>query len=79
MADSSLPILQKGATGSTVALLQTFLRSKGYGTSTNPTLQLHVDGIFGDTTDSVVHQFQKSSHLTVDGVVGDKTWEAFVS
>ncbi|MBW4595539.1 MAG: peptidoglycan-binding protein [Brasilonema angustatum HA4187-MV1] len=78
MADASLPVLQKGATGSTVALLQTFLRIKGYGTSTNPTLQLHVDGIFGDTTDSVVRQFQKNSHLNVDGVVGDKTWQAFV-
>ncbi|GAB1541196.1 hypothetical protein NUACC21_38660 [Scytonema sp. NUACC21] len=79
MADSSLPILRKGDSGSTVALLQTFLRIKGFGTSTNPNLQLRVDGVFGDLTDSVVRQFQQSASLKVDGIVGAKTWEAFVS
>ncbi len=79
MADSKLPVLRKGDSGSTVALLQTFLRFKGFGTSLDPSHQLHVDGIFGELTDSVVRQFQKSSHLNVDGIVADKTWEAFVS
>jgi len=79
MADSNLPVLRKGDSGSTVALLQTFLRIKGFGTSLDPSRQLHVDGIFGELTDSVVRQFQKSSHLNVDGIVAAKTWEAFVS
>ncbi|MDF5729695.1 MAG: peptidoglycan-binding domain-containing protein [Rhizonema sp. PD38] len=79
MANASLPVLQKGATGSTVVLLQTFLQIKGFGTSTDPTLQLHVDGTFGDITDSVVRQFQKHAHLNTDGIVAEKTWKAFVS
>ncbi|MEC4815729.1 MAG: peptidoglycan-binding domain-containing protein [Scytonema sp. PMC 1069.18] len=38
-----------------------------------------MDGVFGERTDSVVRQFQQSSNLKVDGIVGSKTWAAFVS
>jgi len=35
-----------------------------------------IDGIFGAVTKTAVEQFQKSAGLTVDGIVGPKTWAA---
>jgi murein L,D-transpeptidase YcbB/YkuD len=35
-----------------------------------------IDGIFGPVTKTAVEQFQKSAGLTVDGIVGPKTWAA---
>jgi len=40
----------------------------GYSRSGNP------DGVFGSRTDKTVRQFQASKGLSVDGVVGTKTW-----
>lgn len=37
-------------------------------------LNLHQDGIFGPLTDEAVKEFQKSNGLTIDGIVGAKTW-----
>lgn len=37
-------------------------------------LNLIQDGIFGRLTDDAVREFQKSHSLTVDGIVGPKTW-----
>jgi N-acetylmuramoyl-L-alanine amidase len=37
-------------------------------------LHLYEDGIFGPITEEAVKEFQKANGLTVDGVVGDKTW-----
>ena len=39
-------------------------------------LGISADGIFGKGTESSVKQFQKENNLTVDGLVGSRTWEA---
>ncbi len=55
--------LKKGSRGSDVKLLQR-------------KLNLMQDGIFGPLTDEAVREFQKANGLTVDGIVGAKTWKA---
>nr|WP_293107117.1 peptidoglycan-binding protein [Okeania sp. SIO2F4] len=56
-----------GSTGEDVEYLQRRLNFLGYG-------PLVFDGIFGVATEEAVKKFQKSSGLTVDGIVGPQTW-----
>lgn len=62
-----LDVLQRGSTGGQVqtiqALLNGFIGSK-----------LSVDGIFGAKTEEGVKEYQRTRGLTVDGIVGEKTW-----
>lgn len=58
--------LSKGSSGEDVRALQILL--SGYG------FKCSADGIFGANTDKQVRAYQKISSLTVDGVVGPKTW-----
>ncbi len=60
---SALETLKPGATGDTVARLQS-------------ALHLSADGIYGPGTKKVVERFQRSHHLTADGIVGPATWKA---
>lgn len=62
------PMLKKGDRGDEVKTLQTMLNAHGYS--------LDVDGAFGTNTEAAVKSFQQKNGLTVDGVVGRKTWEA---
>ncbi len=64
-------VLQQGATGGAVKILQAGLNAKRY--------VLAADGIFGPATDSAVRRFQSDNGLTVDGIVGPQTWGALVS
>lgn len=68
---SSLPTLKRGMKGEYVTLLQTKLKNQGYSLGS-----CGVDGDFGSATEKAVKQFQKDHGLTVDGVVGSKTWAA---
>ena len=66
----TLNVLQKGSKGEQVKALQRMLYAMGYNLgSNNP-----IDGSFGSKTDSAVRAYQKSKGLTVDGIVGAKTW-----
>lgn len=60
---------KKGSTGQQVTLIQQQLNADGYPCG-------NADGKFGPRTDAAVRQFQMDHGLTVDGVVGPKTWAA---
>ena len=63
--------LRQGSTGDAVSELQVLLWRKGYLSNGD------CDGNFGPKTLSAVKAFQAVHGLTVDGVVGPKTWAAF--
>ena len=67
--DKNIPTIRRGADGDLVDELQVILDAK-YGA------ELDVDGSFGAATEAAVKAFQKSKGLTVDGIVGPKTWKA---
>ena len=60
-----------GDCGSAVEQIQSYLISKGF--------TLAMDSRFGPATDAAVREFQTSSGLTVDGIVGPTTWMALQS
>ncbi|NLI20149.1 MAG: peptidoglycan-binding protein [Clostridiales bacterium] len=64
--------LRKGYTGSDVSGVQTQLSSLGYYTST-------IDGVYGSGTMAAVSAFQKKNNLSVDGLVGSKTYAKLYS
>lgn len=65
--DETKPTLRKGDKGKDVRILQELLASKGY--------TLVPDGEFGPLTQGMVKNYQQVHGLTVDGIVGPRTWE----
>ena len=65
----SLPQLSKGSKGNAVKALQILLIGNKCSCG-----KYGADGDFGSATLSAVKQFQGERGLTVDGVVGPKTW-----
>lgn len=65
------PMLKKGCKGNDVAYLQSCLIMLGYDIG-----NAGVDGDFGSKTLEAVKNFQADRGLTVDGIVGPKTWDA---
>jgi len=63
------PTLRVGSRGQAVVRLQTLLNTNGFNVGT-------VDGIFGSRTLAAVQAFQAARGLTVDGIVGVRTWTA---
>lgn len=62
-------VLRRGVRGEAVEQLQRALRAAGIYT-------MSIDGIFGAGTEVAVRGFQRREHLTVDGLVGKRTWTA---
>jgi peptidoglycan hydrolase-like protein with peptidoglycan-binding domain len=71
-ADTSDPTIREGSTGNPVRRAQKRLTLGGYDTG-------GVDGIFGSRTEAAVKRFQRDRHLTQDGIVGPRTWDAINS
>lgn len=65
---ANLPILRSPMQGKAVKRLQQRLRDLGLFSG-------QIDGIFGEQTLEAVKTFQQQNNLTVDGIVGAKTWE----
>ena len=60
-------MIDKGMKGQDVAVLQAVLMARGYYTA-------GIDSDFSEITDEAVKAFQTDYRLSVDGVVGPKTW-----
>ncbi|WP_166827335.1 peptidoglycan-binding domain-containing protein [Brevibacterium limosum] len=69
MVNPGQPTIRRGDTGATVLRAQRALRR-------TPDLSVDVDGDFGPDTEAGVKRFQEGAGPTVDGIVGDETWEA---
>jgi peptidoglycan hydrolase-like protein with peptidoglycan-binding domain len=67
-ADQSHPVLKARATGLPVRRLQSRMSAVGFDTG-------GVDGRFGAKTEAAVRKLQQNFNLSVDGVVGAKTWD----
>ncbi|NBK97330.1 MAG: peptidoglycan-binding protein [Erysipelotrichia bacterium] len=70
-------VIQSGNIGIGVNKIQGYLnilQSNGIITS-----RVSQDGIFGSGTKSAVQQFQRYAGLSVDGIVGELTWDAMVN
>jgi len=67
-ADMSDPTIRRGSTGNPVRRAQKRLTLGGYDTG-------GVNGIFGTGTEAAVRRFQGDRALTVDGIVGPRTWD----
>jgi len=66
-----MSLLKFGAKGDAVASIQKKLKELGFkGKNGKP---LSTDGLFGESTEHAVIQFQKSAGILDDGKVGDKT------
>lgn len=66
-AETKRPTLRRGDRGEDVVHLQKRLTAMGYGVG-------KIDGIFGAKTLEAVKAFQVENGLSVDGIVGAKTW-----
>lgn len=62
-------MLCKGMEGADVTVLQALLVAHGYSVSV-------VNGIFEDSTEKALRDFQADRGLAVDGVAGDQSWTA---
>lgn len=62
-----MKVIKLGSKNNDVKIAQTLLNSKGYDCG-------KADGVFGNKTLAAVKAFQKNKGLTIDGIVGVKTW-----
>ena len=65
----TVQMLKKGSKIDNVKALQILLIGYGFDCG-----EYGADGDFGSATDEAVCKYQKANGLTVDGIVGEKTW-----
>jgi hypothetical protein len=73
------PTLRKGSNGDSVSQVQRILKKLGYDLGAYGPAGDGIDGDFGKKTDEAVRKLQKEYGLTVDGVVGPKTWAVLIN
>lgn len=61
----TMPTVKIGARGNVVKMIQVIVGAT-------------IDGFFGEDTKRLVMEWQKKHGLTVDGIVGNKTWSAMI-
>ena len=71
-ADPHTPRLSIGAAGNAVSALQKGL--KAYAAQNPAADPGAIDGVFGHRTEAAVRAYQSDRGVSVDGVVGDRTW-----
>jgi len=64
--------VRQGSRGVYVCVLQDSLINLGYNTG-------GLDGVFGTNTYNSVRNYQRTRGLTVDGIVGNSTWNSLMS
>lgn len=69
--------VRQGDTGDAVRGVQEEFQFRNL--SGDPDQGLQIDGDFGPLTDAAVRGFQDALGMTVDGIVGRRTWRALVS
>ena len=67
-------VLRNGSTGTAVRELQFYLYLMRAYQSSIPSVS--IDGRFGAATEAAVRAYQRFAGLTVDGIVGRKTWDS---
>ena len=67
-------LLRNGSTGTAVRELQFYLYLMSAYQSSIPSVS--IDGRFGAATEAAVRAYQRFAGLTVDGIVGRKTWDS---
>ena len=72
----TLPVLRKGSKGEAVKSLQVLLNHLGVKDQNGN--KLEVDGSFGSKTEWAVKDFQARHGLTIDGIVGSKSWQMII-
>ena len=71
-ADPNTPRLAQGSTGAAVSALQKGLKTYA---AQNPAADPGtIDGVFGPRTATAVRAYQTDHGVTVDAIVGDRTW-----
>lgn len=71
-ATDHVPVLKLGDRGPAVADVQQYLKRTGLYTGA-------IDGVYGETSQSAVAQFQELADIRIDGVVGIETWKAMIN
>lgn len=72
--ETILPVLKKGSKSDFVKEIQEKLIAKGYNLS-----NYGADGNFGVETENAVKELQKDAGITIDGIIGNNTWNVLNS